>query len=185
MRSSWHARHRNPHRATLSTRSVHSGGAPRGARGHIVGGVLGHGIFRRGEGARGARRFRGAPDLVQRGRDLGDAQAQSRRQDVHLYARHQAPRRVPSRSGCPQIQRETNLVKTEADTRTAEEYRPPAQSRMGQWIDAGVLLLLVFGALYAPVLLGWTSSEARAQAVTHPTWESLHQNPTMAAQWQK
>jgi hypothetical protein len=76
-------------------------------------------------------------------------------------------------------------VKTEADTRTAEEYRPPAQSRMGQWIDAGVLLLLVFGALYAPVLLGWTSSEARAQAVTHPTWESLHQNPTMAAQWQK
>jgi hypothetical protein len=76
-------------------------------------------------------------------------------------------------------------VKTEADTRNTEEYRPPTQSRVGQWIDTAVLLLLVFGALYAPVLLGWTSPEARVQVVSHPTWESLHQNPTMATQWQK
>lgn len=64
-------------------------------------------------------------------------------------------------------------------------YEPPRQSRLGQWIDAGVLLLLVFGALYAPVLLGWTSPAANPQPVQNPTWESLHQNAAMAAQWQK
>jgi len=64
-------------------------------------------------------------------------------------------------------------------------YEPPRQSRLGQWIDAGVLLLLVLGALYAPVLLGWTSPAATTVPVAHPTWESLHQNPSMAAQWQK
>ncbi len=64
-------------------------------------------------------------------------------------------------------------------------YEPPIQSRLGQWIDAGVLLLLVFGALYAPVLLGWTSPAAKPETVQNPTWESLHQNPTMAAQWVK
>jgi hypothetical protein len=76
-------------------------------------------------------------------------------------------------------------VKTEAETRATEEYHPPTQSRLGQWIDTSVLLLLVFGALYTPVLLGWTSPEARVRAVSNPTWESLHQNPTEAAQWQK
>ena len=64
-------------------------------------------------------------------------------------------------------------------------YEPPIQGRLGQWIDAAVLLLLVFGALYAPVLLGWTSPAAKTVAVAHPTWASLHQNATMAAQWEK
>jgi hypothetical protein len=76
-------------------------------------------------------------------------------------------------------------VQTETTAPTTVEYRPPAQSRLGQWIDAAVLLVLVFGALYAPVLLGWTSPAARVQPVSNPTWESLHQNPTMVAQWQK
>jgi len=75
------------------------------------------------------------------------------------------------------------------DTETAvpvgDEYRPPVQSRLGQWIDVGVLLLLVFGALYAPVLLGWTSPAAQVPTVSNPTWESLHQNATMIAQWEK
>jgi hypothetical protein len=65
------------------------------------------------------------------------------------------------------------------------EYQPPAQSRLGQWIDAGVILLLVFGALYTPVLLGWTTPEARSTTVSNPTWQSLHQSPQMAAQWEK
>lgn len=64
-------------------------------------------------------------------------------------------------------------------------YVPPAQSRIGQWIDAAVLLLLVFGALYAPVLLGWTSPAAQGTPDPHPTWASLHQTPAMAAQWEK
>lgn len=76
-------------------------------------------------------------------------------------------------------------MQTETTTPTTDEYRPPAQSRLGQWIDAAVLLVLVFGALYAPVLLGWTSPAARVQSVSNPTWESLQQNPTMVAQWQK
>jgi hypothetical protein len=66
-----------------------------------------------------------------------------------------------------------------------EPYTPPVQGRLGQWVDAAVLLLLVFGALYTPVLLGWTSPSARSIQIEHPTWQSLHQNPTMAAQWEK
>jgi hypothetical protein len=68
---------------------------------------------------------------------------------------------------------------------SAERYRPPRQSLLGQWIDAGVLLFLVFGALYAPVLLGWTTPAAKSAPPASPTWESLHQNPAMAAQWEK
>jgi hypothetical protein len=66
-----------------------------------------------------------------------------------------------------------------------EPYRPPRQSLLGQWLDAGVLLLLVFGALYAPVLLGWTTPAAKGEPAANPTWESLHQNPAIAAQWEK
>lgn len=64
-------------------------------------------------------------------------------------------------------------------------YEPPTQSRWGQWVDAAVLLLLVFGALYAPVLLGWTSPAARTQSAGVPTWVTLHQSPAMVAQWEK
>jgi len=74
---------------------------------------------------------------------------------------------------------------TESAASAGDEYRPPIQGRLGQWIDVGVLLLLVFGALYTPVLLGWTSPAAQMPAVSHPTWESLHQNATMVAQWEK
>jgi hypothetical protein len=70
-------------------------------------------------------------------------------------------------------------------TRGGRKYRPPEQSRLGQWIDSCVLLLLVFGALYAPVLLGWTTPEARSTEVSNPTWQTLHQSPQMAAQWEK
>lgn len=71
------------------------------------------------------------------------------------------------------------------DPLPAPEYQPPPQSRFGQWLDAGVLLLLVFGTLYTPVLLGWTSPEAKTRQVVNPTWETLHQTPQMAAQWEK
>jgi hypothetical protein len=74
---------------------------------------------------------------------------------------------------------------TPAGRSVARKYQPPEQSRVGQWIDACVLLLLVFGALYAPILLGWTTPEARSTPADHPTWETLHQSPQMAAQWQK
>jgi hypothetical protein len=74
---------------------------------------------------------------------------------------------------------------TQASGSRRRTYEPPSQSRAGQWIDAAVLLLLVFGALYTPVLLGWTSPAAKSEPVAHPTWESLHQNAAMAAQWEK
>jgi len=64
-------------------------------------------------------------------------------------------------------------------------YEPPHQGRFGQWVDAAVLLLLVFGALYAPVLLGWTAPAAASTPVERPTWQSLHQTPVMARQWEK
>lgn len=68
---------------------------------------------------------------------------------------------------------------------TRAPYEPPRQSLAGQLVDAVVLLVLVFGALYAPVLLGWTTPAATSTEVANPTWESLHQNAAMAAQWEK
>lgn len=72
-----------------------------------------------------------------------------------------------------------------AATPPRSRYEPPRQSLAGQLTDAVVLLVLVFGALYAPVLLGWTTPTASSTEVTNPTWESLHQNAAMAAQWEK
>jgi hypothetical protein len=89
---------------------------------------------------------------------------------------------TPSR---PATRRTDGQDKSEPGTRGARKYRPPEQSRVGQWIDSCVLLLLVFGALYAPVLLGWTSPEARSTEISNPTWQTLHQSPQMAAQWEK
>lgn len=73
-----------------------------------------------------------------------------------------------------------------ARTQHLRPYTPPAQSHAGQLIDALTLLIMVFGALYTPVLLGWTSPEARAQAAAAaPDWPGLGQSPVAAAQWQK
>lgn len=72
-------------------------------------------------------------------------------------------------------------------------YEPPVQSRTGMMFDAVLMLVLVFVSLSAPIWIknfsapAETASEAStaAEAAAAPTWESLGQNPTMAAQWEK
>jgi hypothetical protein len=100
----------------------------------------------------------------------------------------------------------------------AQVYQPPRQSRVGQLIDAAIILILVFGALFIPLkmelagaakvdwLPGNFTTEAAADgsvtltsdtglvkrvdaegnvAFENLTWEALHQNATMQAQWGK
>jgi hypothetical protein len=86
----------------------------------------------------------------------------------------------------------------------AQRYIPPQQSRGGQIFDVVLLLVLVFLALFLPLWLeiavpsrveklpdGVTyqtatdASGAETKTWTGLSWESLGQNPTMAAQWEK
>ncbi|WP_119460951.1 hypothetical protein [Rhodospirillaceae bacterium SYSU D60014] len=82
----------------------------------------------------------------------------------------------------------------------AQKYDPPKQSGLGQFIDSFFLMALVYAALLLPILLGLTGGatetvlpdgvtqiEAEDGTVTWQglTWESLGQNPTMQAQWEK
>ena len=66
-----------------------------------------------------------------------------------------------------------------------QAYRPPVQGGFGQFVDSIVLLVLVGLSLLAPLLFGSAESEAAKAHEAPPTWESLGQNPTMQAQWQK
>ena len=67
-------------------------------------------------------------------------------------------------------------------------YEPPKQSGGGQFFDAMVVLVLVYAALLAPVVLGLTQSAIGGEAevaAANLTWESLGQNAAMQAQWEK
>jgi hypothetical protein len=87
----------------------------------------------------------------------------------------------------------------------AQRYNPPQQSRGGQIFDVVLLLILVFAALWLPLWLqiavpsrvvkaptegitvNTTTDADGVETVTFSgvTWETLGQNPTMAAQWEK
>lgn len=65
-------------------------------------------------------------------------------------------------------------------------YKPPVQKGFGQFVDALVVLALVYLSLLAPLLLGGTAAESEAAAEKPAaTWEALQQNDTMKAQWEK
>ena len=69
-------------------------------------------------------------------------------------------------------------------------YVPPVQGKFGMIADSLFLLLLVYGALLAPLLFdfsgGGEAEQTIVQAETVPTtWESLGQNPVMQQQWEK
>ncbi len=82
----------------------------------------------------------------------------------------------------------------------AQRYEPPRQSLGGQLFDVAFLLALVFGALFLPIWLkiavpsrveklpagvSYTAAEDGTKTWTGLSWESLGQNPTMQAQWEK
>jgi hypothetical protein len=64
-------------------------------------------------------------------------------------------------------------------------YAPPAQSVAGQIVDAVLMLVLVFITLYLPLWLKLAGGGTTTTEYPNPTWESLGQNATMAAQWEK
>lgn len=79
-----------------------------------------------------------------------------------------------------------SLISREGGIPMPVKYQPRIQSRFGQVIDTVFVLALVYVALLLPLLIGGGASEYTvADARENPTWESLEQNPTMQAQWEK
>lgn len=64
-------------------------------------------------------------------------------------------------------------------------YEPPTQSVAGQIFDAFLMLILVFITLYLPLLFKLAGGGTTTTDYPNPTWETLGQNATMAAQWEK
>lgn len=64
-------------------------------------------------------------------------------------------------------------------------YNPPGQGKASQLIDVVVLVVLTFGALFAPLWLGMAgAAKTVATADPNPTWESLGQTPAQAAKYE-
>ena len=63
-------------------------------------------------------------------------------------------------------------------------YKPPVQGKLSQLIDVIVLLVLAIGALFVPLKLGLSGSTKAPVPMTDPTWETLGQNATQAAQYE-
>lgn len=64
-------------------------------------------------------------------------------------------------------------------------YEPPKQSGAGQFFDSVFLLLLVYVALFAPLVLGLTGGGTVSEVPETLTWETLGQNTAMAGFWEK
>ena len=71
----------------------------------------------------------------------------------------------------------------------SNRYQPPVQAGFGQLFDSLFILVLVYLALMAPLVMDFGAAEEvavdTATEVAAPTWESLGQNETMQAQWEK
>lgn len=71
----------------------------------------------------------------------------------------------------------------------SNRYKPPVQAGFGQFFDSIFILVLVYLALMAPLILDFGSDEEVSPGlvaeVAAPTWESLGQNEVMQAQWEK
>ena len=66
-----------------------------------------------------------------------------------------------------------------------QQYEPPKQSAFGQFFDCIFLLALVYATLFTPLVLGLTGGGTTTHKPDEITWETLKQNPTMQAQWEK
>jgi len=71
----------------------------------------------------------------------------------------------------------------------SNRYKPPVQAGFGQFFDSIFILVLVYLALMAPLILDFSAADDAASEVAveevAPTWESLGQNETMQGQWEK
>ena len=66
-----------------------------------------------------------------------------------------------------------------------DKYNPPQQGTGMQFFDIGCLVVAIFTALWLPLYLGLAGASKTLTKIANPTWENLHQNPTMVAFWQK
>ena len=64
-------------------------------------------------------------------------------------------------------------------------YTPPEQSKVGQIFDIAVVVVAIFVALWLPLKLGLAGAAKSIDALDTKTWDSLGQNATMAAIWEK
>ena len=64
-------------------------------------------------------------------------------------------------------------------------YNPPEQSSTLQVIDIVFIVAAIFIALWLPLRLGLAGAAKEIDKIDNPTWESLGQNPTMIAAWEK
>ncbi len=64
-------------------------------------------------------------------------------------------------------------------------YRPPVQSKFGQFFDTVFLLALVMAALFIPLYLGLAGGGKTSLELQDKTWAGMGQNATMQAQWEK
>lgn len=71
----------------------------------------------------------------------------------------------------------------------SNRYKPPVQAGFGQFFDSIFILVLVYLALMAPLVLDFSDADDAASEIVAeevaPTWESLGQNETMQGQWEK
>lgn len=67
------------------------------------------------------------------------------------------------------------------------KYEPPKQGKGGQLFDSLFILVLVYASLLAPLFIDFSGGDGGGgdAAATAHTWESLGQNATMQAQWEK
>jgi len=64
-------------------------------------------------------------------------------------------------------------------------YEPPKQSGAGQFFDSAFLLVLVYVALFTPLILGLTGAGSTNVMPETVSWETLEQNEVMQGQWEK
>ncbi|MFO1038074.1 MAG: hypothetical protein U1E45_14650 [Geminicoccaceae bacterium] len=64
-------------------------------------------------------------------------------------------------------------------------YQPPSQGKTGQLFDTAFIIVLVYVALFLPLVLGLTGGQTYNIEVPDQTWAGLGQNATMQAQWEK
>lgn len=65
-------------------------------------------------------------------------------------------------------------------------YEPPTQSVLSQIFDSFFLLVLVLGALFAPLYLGLAGGgKTEIEVADKTTWAGLGQNAAQQAQWEK
>jgi hypothetical protein len=64
-------------------------------------------------------------------------------------------------------------------------YTPPEQSRAGQIFDIAFVVVAIFVALWLPLKLGLAGAAKAIDKIDAPTWETLRQNATMSAIWEK